>query len=227
MKPITNILLALALICYAFLPFYNISFQGSITGFEFTAGTISQHFGAFSLLKGLFPFIACFLAIGLNCLKKNWWAVGSIVLIALCIAFFVRVGQTYDIALLHAPEVTPADDLGQGFSVLGMGVGYKLSVGVLLLALVSSILSLLPFEFNHTIEQAVDGTIDRGIEGGRRVEQAHAQGRRPRQARRAGQAPAARRPCRPLTLHAQVTPTPPCLPSSTARTSMCAASPSR
>ena len=123
MKPITNILLALALICYAFLPFYNISFQGSITGFEFTAGTISQHFGAFSLLKGLFPFIACFLAIGLNCLKKNWWAVGSIVLIALCIAFFVRVGQTYDIALLHAPEVTPADDLGQGFSVLGMGVG--------------------------------------------------------------------------------------------------------
>ncbi|HAP51209.1 MAG: hypothetical protein J6N71_07245 [Muribaculaceae bacterium] len=172
MKPITNILLALALICYAFLPFYNISFQGSITGFEFTAGTISQHFGAFSLLKGLFPFIACFLAIGLNCLKKNWWAVGSIVLIALCIAFFVRVGQTYDIALLHAPEVTPADDLGQGFSVLGMGVGYKLSVGVLLLALVSSILSLLPFEFNHTIEQAVDGTIDRGIEGGRRQFQA-------------------------------------------------------
>ena len=172
MKPITNILLALALICYAFLPFYNISFQGSITGFEFTAGTISQHFGAFSLLKGLFPFIACFLAIGLNCLKKNWWAVGSIVLIALCIAFFVRVGQTYDIALLHAPEVTPADDLGQGFSVLGMGIGYKLSVGVLLLALVSSILSLLPFEFNHTIEQAVDGTIDRGIEGGRRQFQA-------------------------------------------------------
>ena len=172
MKPITNILLALALICYAFLPFYNISFQGSITGFEFTAGTISQHFGAFSLLKGLFPFIACFLAIGLNCLKKNWWAVGSIVLIALCIAFFVRVGQTYDIALLHAPEVTPADDLGQGFSVLGMGVGYKLSVGVLLLALVSSILSLLPFEFNHTIEQAVDGTIDRSIEGGRRQFQA-------------------------------------------------------
>ena len=93
-------------------------------------------------------------------------------LIALCIAFFVRVGQTYDIALLHAPEVTPADDLGQGFSVLGMGVGYKLSVGVLLLALVSSILSLLPFEFNHTIEQAVDGTIDRGIEGGRRQFQA-------------------------------------------------------
>ncbi len=172
MKPITNILLALALICYAFLPFYNISFQGSITGFEFTAGTISQQFGAFSLLKGLFPFIACFLAIGLNCLKKNWWAVGSIVLIALCIAFFVRVGQTYDIALLHAPEVTPADDLGQGFSVLGMGIGYKLSVGVLLLALVSSILSLLPFEFNHTIEQAVDGTIDRGIEGGRRQFQA-------------------------------------------------------
>lgn len=172
MKPITNILLALALICYAFLPFYNISFQGSITGFEFTAGTISQHFGAFSLFKGLFPFIACFLAIGLNCLKKNWWAVGSIVLIALCIAFFVRVGQTYDIALLHAPEVTPADDLGQGFSVLGMGIGYKLSVGVLLLALVSSILSLLPFEFNHTIEQAVDGTIDRSIEGGRRQFQA-------------------------------------------------------
>ncbi|MBR1551650.1 MAG: hypothetical protein IJ632_04945 [Muribaculaceae bacterium] len=172
MKPITNILLALALICYAFLPFYNISFQGSITGFEFTAGTISQHFSAYSLLKGLFPFIACFLAIGFNCLKKNWWAVGSIVLIALCIAFFVRVGQTYDIALLHAPEVTPADDLGQGFSVLGMGIGYKLSVGVLLLALVSSIMSLLPFEFNHTIEQAVDGTIDRSIEGGRRQFQA-------------------------------------------------------
>ena len=163
MKPITNILLALALICYAFLPFYNISFQGSITGFEFTAGTISQSFSAYSLFKGLFPFIACFLAIGLNCLKKHWWTVISIVLTALCVAYFVRLGQSYEIALVHAPEVTPGDDLGQGFAVIGVGIGYKLSVGILILALITGIVALLPFEFNVIVDRAVDDTIEESV----------------------------------------------------------------
>ncbi len=42
MRPITNILLVLALICYVFLPFYDISLNGTVSGLDFTAGTITQ-----------------------------------------------------------------------------------------------------------------------------------------------------------------------------------------
>ena len=68
----------------------------------------------------------------------------------------------HDIMLRHAPEVTPDNDLGEGFSVIGLGVGYKLSFALTALSLVSALVSLLPFKFNETIERAVDDTFEDG-----------------------------------------------------------------
>ena len=162
MRPITNILLVLALICYIFLPFYNISLMGTVTGLGFTAGTISQTLSLGNVLLALLPFITCFGAIALNCLKKRWWVLGTIALIIVGLWFFVHTGDTHDIGLQHAPEVTPDNDLGEGFAITGLGIGYKLSYILYALSLLSAIISLLPFKFNETIEKAVDDTFEDG-----------------------------------------------------------------
>ena len=162
MRPITNILLVLALICYIFLPFYDISLLGTVTGLGFTAGKISQSLSLGNVLLALLPFIACFGAIALNCLKKRWWVLGAIALIILGLWFFAHTGNTHDIGLEHAPEVTPDNDLGEGFAITGLGIGYKLSYALYILSLLSAIISLLPFKFNETIEKAVDDTFEDG-----------------------------------------------------------------
>ena len=164
MRPITNILLVLALICYVFLPFYNLSLQGSITGLQFTAGTISQAISLGSVVIALLPFIAVFGAIGFNCLKSRWWVLLCITFILVGMWFFYNTGSFHDVMLRHEPEVTPDNDLGEGFSITGLGIGYKLSRILTALSLLSALISLLPFKFNETIEKAVDDT----FEGGRR-----------------------------------------------------------
>lgn len=164
MRPITNILLVLALICYVFLPFYNISLIGTVTGLGFTAGTISQSLSVGSVLLALVPFIAIFGAVALNCLKGRWWVLGTIVLIILGLWFFMHTSSFHDIVLQHEPEITPDNDLGEGFTITGLGIGHKLSFALTALSLISAFISLLPFKFNETIERAVDDT----FEGGRR-----------------------------------------------------------
>ena len=114
------------------------------------------------MLLALLPFIACFGAIALNCLKKRWWVLGAIALIILGLWFFAHTGNTHDIGLEHAPEVTPDNDLGEGFAITGLGIGYKLSYALYILSLLSAIISLLPFKFNETIEKAVDDTFEDG-----------------------------------------------------------------
>lgn len=162
MRPITNILLVLALICYVFLPFYDISFHGTVTGLGFTAGTISQALSIGSILLALLPFIAVFGAIGFNCLKSRWWVLLAIAFIILGLWFFKDTGSTHDVLLRHEPEVTPDNDLGEGFSIIGLGIGYKLAYILTGLSLISAIISMLPFKFNETIEKAVDDTFEDG-----------------------------------------------------------------
>lgn len=162
MRPITNILLVLALICYVFLPFYDLSLIGTRTGLGFTAGTISQALSLRNVLIALLPFIACFGAIALNSLKRRWWVLGAIACILVWIWFYTNTGNLHDIMLRHAPEVTPDNDLGEGFSIIGMGIGYRLSRVLTWLSLISAIISLLPFKFNETIEKAVDDTFEDG-----------------------------------------------------------------
>ena len=162
MRPITNILLVLALICYVFLPFYDISLVGTVTGLGFTAGKISQSLSLNNVVLALLPFITCFGAIALNCLKKRWWVLGTIALIIVGLLFFAHTNNLHDIGLEHAPEVTPDNDLGEGFAITGLGIGYKLSYALYVLSLVSAFISLLPFKFNETIEKAVDDTFEDG-----------------------------------------------------------------
>ena len=162
MRPITNILLVLALICYLFLPFQDISLMGTVTGLGFTAGTISQSLSISNIALALLPFLACFGAVALNCMKRRWWVLGTIACILLWLWFFSVTGNSHDISLEHAPEVTPDNDLGEGFSVIGMGIGYKLSRILAWLSLISAVISMLPFKFNETIEKAVDDTFEDG-----------------------------------------------------------------
>jgi len=162
MRPITNILLVLALIFYVFLPFYDLSLLGTVTGLKFTAGTISQALSIGNVLIALLPFIACFGAIGLNCLKSRWWVLGTIACIIIWLWFYMSTVSIHDIMLEHSPEVTPDNDLGEGFTVASLGLGYKLSFTLCILSLLSAIISMLPFKFNETIEKAVDDTFEDG-----------------------------------------------------------------
>jgi uncharacterized membrane protein (Fun14 family) len=162
MRSITNILLVLALICDVFLPFYEISFIGTRTGLGFTAGTISQALSIGSVVIALLPFIACFGAIAFNSLKRRWWVLGAIACILVWLLFYMDTRSLHDIMLLHAPEVTPDNDLGEGFSIIGLGIGYKLSFAITVLSLITALISLLPFKFNETIDKAVDDTFEDG-----------------------------------------------------------------
>jgi len=162
MRSITNILLVLALICYVFLPFYEVSFIGTRTGLVFTAGTISKALSIGSVVIALLPFVACFGAIAFNSLKRRWWVPAAIACILVWLWFYINTSNLHDIMLLHSPEVTPDNDLGEGFSIIGLGIGYKLSFILTVLSLISALLSLLPFKFNETIEKAVDDTFEDG-----------------------------------------------------------------
>ncbi len=152
----------LALICYVFLPFYEISFIGTRTGLGFTAGTISQALSIGSVVIALLPFAACFGAIAFNSLKRRWWVLGAIACILVWLLFYMDTSNLHDIMLLHAPEVTPDNDLGEGFSIIGLGIGYKLSFAITVLSLITALISLLPFKFNETIDKAVDDTFEDG-----------------------------------------------------------------
>lgn len=160
MRPVTNILLVLALICYLFLPFYDISFIGTVSGLKFTAGTISQALSLGNLMVALLPFIACFGAVALNSLKSRWWILGAIACIVVWLWFFMDTRSLHEIILQHKPEVTPDNDMGEGFKIVGLGIGYKISSVLTALSLVSALVSLLPFKFNETIEKAVDDTFE-------------------------------------------------------------------
>ncbi len=162
MRSITNILLVLALICYVFLPFYEISFIGTRTGLGFTAGTISQALSIGSVIIALLPFVACFGAIAFNSLKRRWWVLAAIACIIVWLWFYMNTNSLHDIMLRHAPEVTPDNDLGEGFSIIGLGIGYKLSFAITVLSLITALISLLPFKFNETIDKAVDDTFEDG-----------------------------------------------------------------
>ena len=155
-------MLVLALICYVFLPFHDISLIGTVTGLGFTAGTISQFQSIGRVMLALLPFLACFGAVFLNCLKRRWWVIEAIACILLWLWFYTIAGNTHDISLQHAPEVVPDNDLGEGFSIIGMGIGFKVSRILTALSLLSAIISLLPFKFNETIERAVDDTFEDG-----------------------------------------------------------------
>ena len=158
-------MLAVLLACGLFLAF-QMTVVGIMPAHFVMVGLFVLFYFAHPLTRrlalALLPFITCFGAIALNCLKKRWWVLGTIALILLGLWFFAQTQGLHDIGLQHAPEVTPDNDLGEGFSITGLGIGYKLSYGLYILSLISAIISLLPFKFNETIEKAVDDTFEDG-----------------------------------------------------------------
>lgn len=153
MKPITNILLVLALVFYVFLPIMEISHMGSITGLDFSASMI-DHKG---FVYALTPFITLFLAIGFNCLRSRWWGIIDALLILMAIFFFVNTLTNFQgLPLLHSPEVVTDTKIIEGMPMNGLKMGYYLSAGTTILAFISALISLMPFEFNKRIEERID-----------------------------------------------------------------------
>lgn len=136
MKSITNALLIASIICYAFLPFYELSFEGSWSGLKYTSETISQIEGVLSTLFVLLPFAATFGGILFNNIKHHYWGIAT----AVCIIaglYFYHVAQDFTTAT--NPQL---------FSITGLGYGFNIGYGLLIAALISSVISSLPFSFN-------------------------------------------------------------------------------
>lgn len=167
MKPITNLLLLAALICYIFLPFYQIAFQGEITGLDYTAGMISDYFSVHRnkiVVYAMLPFISSFGAISFNCMKNRRWGYIAILFILAGMYFFYRAADFHEPALHNAPNALPDDFNGRGFPIEQLGVGFRLSRFFMALSLISAIMSLLPLKINKKIEDTLDTSIERGIE---------------------------------------------------------------
>lgn len=158
MKPITNILLVLALVFYVFLPIMEISHMGSITGLDFSASMI-DHKGY--IIYALTPFITLFLAIAFNCLRSRWWGIIDALLILMAIFFFVNTLTKFQgLPLLHSPEVVADTELSEGMPINGLRSGFYLSSAFTILAFISALISLMPFEFNKRIEERIDKSFE-------------------------------------------------------------------
>lgn len=136
MKPITNALLITAIICYTFLPFYELSFEGSWSGLKYTSETISNIESILSKLFVLIPFIACFGGILFNCQKGRYWGIATGLCIIAGLYFYVTA---QDFSTAANPQL---------FSITGLGYGFNFGYGLLITALISTIISILPFSFN-------------------------------------------------------------------------------
>lgn len=143
MKPITNILLVAFLIVYLFLPFFDVAFDGGWTGFKYTAETISNADDWLKMLFSLVPFVAGFGGIAINCMKNRYWGLAAAAFIALGLYFYI---DAKDFVNIQLPQFYNIKDLGYGFNV-----GYIL----LFAALLSAILSVLPFSFNKFLAREI------------------------------------------------------------------------
>ena len=129
MKPITNILLIAAIICYVFLPFRTMDLAGSITGLSYSAGLITENFSLLKTIFALLPFIACFAGVAINSNKHRYWGVVTAAIIVTGIVFFSKPDlffETWD--LNHDPELI-GDQAArmEGFKVKELNIGYYAS----------------------------------------------------------------------------------------------------
>ena len=162
MKPITNILLVLALVFYVFLPLMEISHMGSISGLDFSASLLTYNKARFTAFA-LAPFVTLFLAIGFNCLRSRWWGIIDAILILMAIFFFVSMLTKFQgLPLAHNPDVVADTDMSEGMPIDGLRSGFYLSAGATMLAFISALVSLMPFEFNKRIEERIDRRFESG-----------------------------------------------------------------
>lgn len=162
MKPVTNILLIVALICYIFLPFQAVEPSGALSGWQFTASLITRNFSIGKTLFALIPFIACFIAIMFNCMKHRYWGVAAGLFILAGIGFYIIAATPHQMPLPDDPDII-ADVPQEGAPVKGVAAGYYVSYAIMWLALISCIISLMPFKFNTVLERHIDESWERGI----------------------------------------------------------------
>ena len=162
MKPITNILLVLALVCYVFLPLMEISITGNISGLDFSASLLTYSKARFTTFA-LTPFVTMFLAIAFNCLRSRWWGIIDAILILMAIFFFVSMLTKFPgLPLAHSPEVAADTEMSEGLPIEGLRSGFYLSSTLTILAFISALVSLMPFEFNKRLEERIDKRFESG-----------------------------------------------------------------
>ena len=142
MKTISNIILVLALVCYTFLPFYDVAMKGGITGFNFSAGLITAVDSWRGVALALVPYVAGFLAIAFNSMHSRRWPLAAIGCIIVALGFYYQPSNFTEIGLMHQPELMPTDDIGEGFQVLGLKAGYWSSLALFAAALITCVISL-------------------------------------------------------------------------------------
>ena len=158
MKPITNILFIATLICYVFLPLCELQVKGDVTGLAYSAAMITENFSLKRTVFALLPFIACFGGIVFNCMKNRYWGIVVALLIFVTLYFFANVASMFQgFSLSDDPSVTSADvEMAEGMPVAGLGSGFYVSLVLTVLALLSALVSLMPFKFNKRLEESLD-----------------------------------------------------------------------
>ena len=150
MKPITSILLVAAIISYYLLTMFTTEMGLSFTGFDFSSIQITR-----GKLFALMPFASTFFAIVFNSLKNRYWGILVVIFIVLGIHFFITTGNLKEIVIDHLPEAAGDTKVIQGgLPISGTGIGYTTSMVLMCLALLSALISMLPFKFNTLIEQS-------------------------------------------------------------------------
>ena len=143
MKPLTNILLVADLVVHSFLPFVDDALDGSWTGLKYKAETISNAESLLNELFALLPFAVGFGAIAINCMKNRYW--GLAVALCICAGLYFYI-DARDFIHIQMPQFYAIKSLGFGFNI-----GYYL----LIAALVSALLSVLPFSFNKFLAREI------------------------------------------------------------------------
>ena len=85
-----------------------------------------------------------------------------LVVVIVFLAFMWKANTSSEIALSHAPDVAAPTDMTEGLQIVGVGIGYVVCLGLLVAALLSAVISLMPLAINRTIEHAVDNTLEEG-----------------------------------------------------------------
>ena len=143
MKPLTNILLVAYLIVYSFMPLFEVALDGDWNGLKYTAETISNAESLLNALFALLPFAVGFGAIAINCMKTRYWGLVAAALICCGLYFYA---DAKDFIHIQVPQF---------FHIKTLGMGFNIGYGLLLAALVSAVLSVLPFSFNKFLAREI------------------------------------------------------------------------
>lgn len=143
MKPLTNILLIAYLVVYSFLPFFDVALDGGWSGLKYTAETISNAESLMNELFALLPFAVGFGAIAINCMKNRYWGLAVATCICAGLYFYIDARD-----FIHI-------EMPQFYAIKSLGFGFQIGYYLLIAALVSAVLSVLPFSFNKFLAREI------------------------------------------------------------------------